>query len=123
MSDGADCFRNAGHGVCCFPFACRRLGDVRSGALFELRIDSVGAAEQPKLCPRGVEFWIEAVREVAILFREPAKVEATGDRVVRMSFVPQPLVGGELNQMILIDRIARFPIEQRKLTREYADCI
>ena len=49
------------------------------------------------------------VGEIALLFGEAAQMETTYRRVVGIILVPQQPVGGELEEIVGVDRVGAFP--------------
>ena len=53
--------------------------------------------------------------EIALLFGEAAQMETTHRRVVGIILVPEQPVGGELVEIVRVDRVGAFPVEQDEL--------
>ncbi len=68
-----------------------------------------------------VECWEIVVREIALLFGEAAEMETTHRRVVGIILVPQQPVGGELVEIVGVDRVGAFPVEQDERIADHPD--
>ena len=61
------------------------------------------------------------VGEIALLFGEAAEMETPYRRVVGIILVPQQPVGGELVEIVGVDRVGAFPVEQDELIADLPD--
>ena len=59
--------------------------------------------------------------EIALLLGEAAQMETTHRRVVGIILVPQQPVGGELVEIVRVDRVGAFPVEQDELIADLPD--
>ena len=59
--------------------------------------------------------------EIALLLGEAAQMETTYRRVVGIILVPQQPIGGELVEIVGVDRVGAFPVEQDELIADLPD--